>query len=52
MALRLNCLAMDSSWDVSSSWTAVVVAVAVAWVPAPPSWWSRRFVGVGPKVRE
>jgi len=54
MALRLNCLAIDSSWDVSSSWIAVVVAVvAVAWVPVPPScWWSLRFVGVGPKVRE
>ena len=53
MALRLNCLAIDSSWDVSSSWITVVVAVVVVRAPVPPScWWGLRFVGVGPKVRE
>jgi len=45
MALRLNCLAIISSCDESSSWSAVVVVVL--WFPP-----SLRFVGVGPKLRE
>ena len=51
MALRLNCLAIDSSWEESSSWSAVDVDVDVD-VLFPPGWRSLRFVGVGPNVRE
>ena len=43
--MRLNCLAIVSSCDESSSWSAVVVVVL--WFPT-----SLRLVGVGPKFRE